>query len=160
MIHLCVLTQEGVWISKLALFDSHPGEPHSLSLLYTMFWLLFCKDINEFPRSKPALSQHSLTYINKICCSNCEIICIHNYSGFSHKLQSCPRKHIKIEIHYLCFIVQNGLLFYQAAMIKKILYSKQETWNIILWQGGDRSKSRIAQLSLKKELGPLKSLSL
>lgn len=118
-IHLCVLTQEGVWISKLALFDSHPGEPHSLSLLYTVFWLLFCKDINEFPRSKPALSQHSLTYINKICCSNCEIICIHNYSGFSHKLQSCPRKHIKIEIHYLCFIVQNGLLFYQAAMIKK-----------------------------------------
>lgn len=120
MTHLCVLTQEGVWISKLALFDSHPGEPQSLSLLYTMFWLLFCKDINEFPRSKPALSQHSLTYINKICCSNCEIICIHNYSGFSHKLQSCPGKHIKIEIHYLCFIVQNGLLFYQAAMIKKI----------------------------------------
>lgn len=112
------------WHKKVSEFQSwcglshvHPGEPWSLLLLYTMFWLLFCKDINEFPRSKPALSQHSLTYINKICCSNCEIICIHNYSVFSHKLQSYPRKHIKIEIHYLRFIVQNGFLFYQAAMI-------------------------------------------
>lgn len=43
---------------------------------------------------------------------------------------------------------------------KKYIYSKQETWNIILWQGGDRSKSRIVQLSLKKELEPLKLLSL
>lgn len=54
------------------------------------------------------------------------MICIHNYSGFSHKLQSYPRKHIKIEIHYLCFIVQNGLLFYQAATIKKNTFTQNK----------------------------------